>query len=199
MKWFASTARMTNANSVTLKKSLPNQKPRRKSDPRKVKPRTKQRNPPTETTSQTNSVNHSGDEVDIAVRLFVSLIKKQPQVHQAIVWENFSNRLSEELRLKFEGHWYPDKPEKGSGYRCIRVNGSTPDTLVLRVAEYCGITSIRSDLPAELTLWIDPGEVSYRIGEDGSICRYYHLESDQPQSEVKKILTRPRSRSVDSH
>ena len=106
MKWFASTARMTNANSVTLKKSLPNQKPRRKSDPRKVKPRTKQRNPPTETTSQTNSVNHSGDEVDIAVRLFVSLIKKQPQVHQAIVWENFSNRLSEELRLKFEGLYY---------------------------------------------------------------------------------------------
>ena len=92
--------RMTNANSVALKKSLPNQKPRRKSDPRKVKPRTKQRN---ETTSQTNSVNHSGDEVDIAVRLFVSLIKKQPQVHQAVVWENFSNRLSEELRQKFEG------------------------------------------------------------------------------------------------
>ena len=92
---------MTNANAATLKKPLPNQKPRRKSDPRKVKSRTKQKNPPSETSS--SSIGQNGDEVDIAVRLFVSLIKKQPQVHQAIVWENFSNRLSEELRQKFEG------------------------------------------------------------------------------------------------
>ena len=94
---------MTNANAATLKKPLPNQKPRRKSDPRKTKSRTKQKNPPSETTSQTSSIGQNGDEVDIAVRLFVSLIKKQPQVHQAIVWENFSNRLSEELRHKFDG------------------------------------------------------------------------------------------------
>lgn len=28
-------------------------------------------------------------------------------------------------------------------------------------------------LPSELTLWVDPFEVSYRIGEDGSICVLY--------------------------
>ena len=98
----------------------------------------------------------------------------------------------------FVGHWYPDKPEKGSGYRCIRVNGSTPDVLVQRVAEDCGIPAIRGDLPAELTVWIDPGEVSYRIGEEGSVCRHYYLENEQPRPEVKKILTRPRSGSGDS-
>ena len=25
-------------------------------------------------------------------------------------------------------------------------------------------------LPAELTMWVDPSEVAYRIGHDGSIC-----------------------------
>ncbi|XP_065053340.1 protein BTG2-like [Rhopilema esculentum] len=189
---------MTNANSTTVKKSLPNQKPRRKSDPRKPKTRSKQKNAAPDTTQAMSTFPSSGDEVEIAINLFVSLIKKQPQVHEAVVWENFSNRLSEELRSKFEGHWYPDKPEKGSGYRCIRVNGSTPDSLVQRVADDCGIPCIHSVLPAELTLWIDPGEVSYRIGEDGSICRYYHFESEQPRSEVKKILTRSRSESADS-
>ena len=95
---------MTNANAATLKKSLPSQKQRRKSDPRKAKPRTKQKSTASESTIlQRNSTSQSGDEVDIAIRLFVSLIKKQPQVHEAIVWENFSNRLSEELRQKFEG------------------------------------------------------------------------------------------------
>ncbi len=96
------------------------------------------------------------------------------------------------------GHWYPEKPDKGSGFRCIRVNSVTPDSFVQKIAEDSGITRIRDVLPAELTLWIDPGEVSYRIGEEGSICRHYHAESQQPRSEVKKILTRPRSGSGDS-
>lgn len=187
---------MTNANQTTVKKSLPNQKQRRKSDPRKPKSRVKRRNSTTETPQTTAGLPTSEDEVEIGVTLFVSLIKKQ--IREAMVWENFSNRLSEELRTKFTGHWYPDKPEKGSGYRCIRVNGSTPDVLVQRVAEDCGIPAIRGDLPAELTVWIDPGEVSYRIGEEGSVCRHYYFESEQPRPEVKKILTRPRSGSGDS-
>ena len=35
-------------------------------------------------------------------------------------------------------------------------------------------------LPSELTLWVDPFEVSYRIGEDGSICVLYesHARGD---------------------
>ena len=94
---------MTNANSTTVKKSLPNQKPRRKSDPRKPKTRGKQKNAAPDTTQAMSTFPSSGDEVEIAINLFVSLIKKQPQVHEAVVWENFSNRLSEELRSKFEG------------------------------------------------------------------------------------------------
>lgn len=31
-------------------------------------------------------------------------------------------------------------------------------------------------LPSELTLWVDPYEVSYRIGEDGSICVLYESQ-----------------------
>ena len=31
-------------------------------------------------------------------------------------------------------------------------------------------------LPSELTLWVDPFEVSYRIGEDGSICVLYESQ-----------------------
>lgn len=94
---------MTNANQTTVKKSLPNQKQRRKSDPRKPKSKVKRRNSTSETPQTTAGLPNSEDEVEIGVTLFVSLIKKQPQIHQAIVWENFSNRLSEELRTKFKG------------------------------------------------------------------------------------------------
>eukprot|EP00794_Sanderia_malayensis_P012662 gene12662-13962_t len=194
---------MTNTSSGSVKKSLPNQKQRRKTDTRKPKSRMKRRSsstetPPTTTTTGTSCTNESCDEIDIAVDFFLSLIQKQ-RLHEDVVLENFSNRLSEELRSKFKGHWYPETPDKGSGYRCIRVNSVKSDSLVQKIAEDTGVARIRDSLPAELTLWIDPGEVSYRIGEEGSICRHYHAATEQPRTEqVKKILTRPRSGSDDS-
>ncbi|XP_015505921.1 protein BTG2, partial [Parus major] len=42
-------------------------------------------------------------------------------------------------------------------------------------------------LPSELTLWVDPYEVSYRIGEDGSICVLY--EATKPPSSYGGMLT----------
>jgi hypothetical protein len=35
---------------------------------------------------------------------------------------------------------------------------------------------IHSAFPSELTMWIDPKEVSYRIGENGSICVLYEYK-----------------------
>uniref|UniRef100_A0A9J8B3W2 Anti-proliferative protein domain-containing protein n=1 Tax=Cyprinus carpio carpio TaxID=630221 RepID=A0A9J8B3W2_CYPCA len=39
-----------------------------------------------------------------------------------------------------------------------------------------------SSLPAELTLWVDPYEVSYWIGEDGSTCVLYKSSPLRPKS-----------------
>lgn len=77
----------------------------------------------------------------------------------------------------YQHHWFPDRPQKGSGYRCIRINHEM-DPLLCQAACRVGLNSERlfSLLPRELTLWIDPYEVSYRIGEDGSICVLYESE-----------------------
>lgn len=86
----------------------------------------------------------------------------------------FKGSLQETLLQKFRCHWYPDVPTKGSGYRCIRINGKM-DPIIEVAATNCGLNSrqLRKLLPAELTMWIDPEEVSYRIGENGSICVLY--------------------------
>lgn len=49
------------------------------------------------------------------------------------------------------------------------------DPLVGQAGQRIGLTiqQLYSLLPSELTLWVDPFEVSYRIGEDGSICVLY--------------------------
>jgi len=39
------------------------------------------------------------------------------------------------------------------------------------------IGDILENLPAELSVWVDPGEVSYRIGEKGAVKVIYKLRN----------------------
>ncbi|XP_069798305.1 protein BTG2-like [Narcine bancroftii] len=86
----------------------------------------------------------------------------------------FGRSLHDALAEHYRHHWFPDKPCKGSGYRCIRINHKM-DPLIGKAASRIGLSSqqLYKLLPSELTLWVDPYEVSYRIGEDGSICVLY--------------------------
>ena len=81
----------------------------------------------------------------------------------------FKKRLEELLLTRFENHWDTANPNKGSAYRCIRINGRL-DPVIRDAAKVTGLSDISSYLPAEFTMWIDPREVSYRFGEEGSIC-----------------------------
>ncbi|XP_052594203.1 protein BTG1-like [Peromyscus californicus insignis] len=88
--------------------------------------------------------------------------------------QTFSQSLQELLEEHYKHHWFPEKPCKGSGYRCLRINHKM-DPLIGQAAQQIGLSSqeLFRLLPCELTLWVDPYEVSYRIGEDGSICVLY--------------------------
>lgn len=90
------------------------------------------------------------------------------------------------LAEQYKHHWFPDRPCKGSGYRCIRINHKM-DPLVGQAGQRIGLTiqQLYQLLPSELTLWVDPFEVSYRIGEDGSICVLYQ---SQPGPQVTSMM-----------
>ena len=87
----------------------------------------------------------------------------------------FGQELEKGLKRKFDGHWYPDMPFKGSAFRCVKFNGVAADPLVEQAAIHSGmnIEEVRDYLPNELTLWVDPKEVSYRIGEKGLVKILY--------------------------
>jgi len=95
----------------------------------------------------------------------------------------FRDSLSEVLRKRYQDHWFPDKPFKGSGYRCIRINGKM-DPIIGQCGESCGLSStfLHNIFPSELTMWIDPLEVSYRIGENGSICVLYEYKESSSEA-----------------
>ncbi|CAN8002706.1 unnamed protein product, partial [Ixodes hexagonus] len=104
-------------------------------------------------------------EIQVALNFLVSfLYNKLPRrrVNQ------FAEELDRALRRKFRGHWYPDKPYRGSAFRCVKT--SPPLDPVFQVAAResgLDLRDVRENLPPDLSIWIDPGEVSYRLGEKG--------------------------------
>uniref|UniRef100_A0A8D2ZY74 Transducer of ERBB2, 2 n=1 Tax=Scophthalmus maximus TaxID=52904 RepID=A0A8D2ZY74_SCOMX len=84
------------------------------------------------------------------------------------------NKLPRILVSRFEGHWYPEAPLRGSAFRCIQL-GAQRDPVVELAAKRSGLDTeeVRANVPADLSVWIDPYEVSYQIGEKGAVKVLY--------------------------
>lgn len=105
---------------------------------------------------------------------FISKFLRTKGLMNDLDLQTFNQSLQELLADHYKHHWFPEKPSRGSAYRCIRINHKM-DPLIGEAADRIGLNSQQMFklLPSELTLWVDPYEVSYRIGEDGSICVLY--------------------------
>lgn len=63
------------------------------------------------------------------------------------------------------------------------------DPIILDAAYLTGVSNTElSAFPEELTVWIDPKEVSFRIGENGSIC-------DVNEDLLRDMTTRSKEKS----
>ncbi|KAI0231683.1 Protein BTG1, partial [Lamellibrachia satsuma] len=110
--------------------------------------------------------------------------------------ERFRQKLHQVLANHYLNHWFPDKPTKGSGYRCIRIVNNKMDPLLDKAGAASGVSEneLLSFLPSELTVWVDPSEVSYRIGEDGSIGVLFGDDvKEESDDEEEQQLQQPSS------
>lgn len=100
--------------------------------------------------------------------------------------EQFSLTLEKLLCNKYDKHWFPNKPFQGSAFRCIRITQTIMDPEIEKAAKMSGVSfaDLTNTLPKEFTMWIDPNDVSYRIGEDGSICTLDELPVETSDSAV---------------
>ena len=110
-------------------------------------------------------------EVRCAARFLRDIIGRKGHVSSKAL-DTFSSRLEQLLCNKYRNHWHPEKPILGSGWRCLSITHKDMDPLVATAASESGVGKevLLQTLPSDLTVWIDPDEVSYRIGVEGSIC-----------------------------
>uniref|UniRef100_A0AAY4BCA1 Anti-proliferative protein domain-containing protein n=1 Tax=Denticeps clupeoides TaxID=299321 RepID=A0AAY4BCA1_9TELE len=133
-------------------------------------------------------------EVKVALNFIVSyLYNKLPRRRADL----FGEELEQILMSRFEGHWYPESPLRGSAFRCLHL-GSLKDPVVELAAKRSGLDTeeVRANVPAELSIWIDPYEVSYQIGEKGAVKVLYFedppgLASELDRPEVKSFGFNP--------
>lgn len=130
------------------------------------------------------------NEVTSAVDFLTKII----HIRGSGVLEIFKENLSDILCEHYQNHWFPEKPFKGSGYRCIRISNNKMDPLVSKAGASCGMTErqLLQILPRELTMWVDPEEVSYRIGEEGSIGVLYDGATEpEPTTNLRSTTSTP--------
>jgi len=105
-------------------------------------------------------------EITCATDFIVKLLcTSLPHPHK----DSFRERLAEALQQHCSEHWFPERPHHGSAYRCIRSEGERCDPIVRRAAEKAGVVLTQLSFPQSFAVWIDPADVSARIGDRGSI------------------------------
>lgn len=135
-------------------------------------------------------------EIVSAADFLVHLLRLQAGQLSERQLELFKGSLTEVLRRRYRDHWFPDRPNRGSGYRCLRINGKM-DPVIAQAGANVGLlpTILHGLFPSELTMWIDPAEVSYRIGENGSICVLYErtgpLEPEECHHQQQTTVQQP--------
>ncbi|KAL4608755.1 hypothetical protein GN956_G24857 [Arapaima gigas] len=129
-------------------------------------------------------------EIAAVVFFLRRLIRKAQKLEMEQV-EKFVEQLTVALQEKYKGHWYPKNPSKGQAYRCIRMNKfQREDPELQHACVESGILYKDLGLPWELTLWVDPGEVCCRYGENSYAFTVATFSGDDEDKEdlTKKTI-----------
>jgi protein Tob/BTG len=141
-------------------------------------------------------------EINSAVRFLSNILRATDATSSLSPDQLIAFRQSLEVAFatRYRDHWFPDRPSRGSAYRCVRIANRKLDRLLAGAGAEAGLPEplLQRLLPAELTLWVDPEEVSYRIGEEGSVGVIYEARSaiDGSSSEESSSSTTPPSSPI---
>jgi len=100
-------------------------------------------------------------EIDSAVNFLTNILQSGAFGLSADQMMSFRRSLEATLATRYRDHWFPDRPQRGSAYRCVRIVNRKMDRLLANAAAAAGVPEplLERLLPAELTLWVDPDEV----------------------------------------
>ncbi|KAM9441087.1 protein BTG4 [Clarias gariepinus] len=128
------------------------------------------------------------EEIAATVFFIARLAKKHGKLDRSSR-ERFAVTLTSVLFETYKSHWYPEKPCKGQAFRCLRMNKAQPrDPIIECACKQSDIDYEDLGLPKEITIWVDPGEVSCRYGEKNTPFCVTLLEGQKGDSEFSRRI-----------
>ncbi|XP_062995424.1 protein BTG4 [Elgaria multicarinata webbii] len=128
------------------------------------------------------------DEIATMVFFITRLVKKHNKLSKAQL-EMFASKLLTTLFERYKNHWYPDNPSKGQAFRCIRINQfNARDPLLDQACAESNVDFRSLGLPKELTVWVDPFEVSCRYGEKNLPFTVAHFEGNEEDHDISQCI-----------
>lgn len=129
-------------------------------------------------------------EIEAAVH-FVGRVIVSSTKDSISSFSEFKNELSKVMEERFKGHWHDDSPLKGQGYRSIRIHPTEPlDPVLSQAARKSKFSFTHLRIPVELTVWVDPKDVSCRFGDlKSTYCTVLKDEENQAGTlDVEELL-----------
>ncbi|EDO43445.1 predicted protein, partial [Nematostella vectensis] len=104
------------------------------------------------------------NEVSSAVNFVVSNLTNTSLSSEQV--GQFKENLEQLITERFQDHWHPNKPLKGNAYRCLNVDTTAIDPLLVKASLASGFSPLKLQevFPDGLALWIDPEDVCCRVG-----------------------------------
>ncbi|KAF4073271.1 hypothetical protein AMELA_G00256760 [Ameiurus melas] len=124
-----------------------------------------------------------------ATVFFVARLAKKHGKLERFHRERFAVALTSVLFETYKSHWYPEKPCKGQAFRCLRMNkAQLRDPVIDSACKQSGVVYEDLGLPKEITIWVDPGEVSCRYGEKSTPFCVTLLEGQKGDGEFSRRI-----------
>jgi protein Tob/BTG len=131
------------------------------------------------------------EEIEAGVKFLREFLAKYGQL-TGLQIEQFVTKLTRLLNERYANHWYESQPLKGQAFRCLRLKRADNyiDPALEQILRECGLSLNQLGLTNDFTLWIDPGEVSVRFGDQigytYTIARFERLStSDETTKKTK--------------
>ncbi|KAI9597624.1 hypothetical protein BDF19DRAFT_411574 [Syncephalis fuscata] len=120
-------------------------------------------------------------EINVAIEFFARIFRLQPQTQQ---YDAFAAALRTSLQERCEGRWHPTLH---SAHRAVTIFGGVADQALLAALRVAGLADdldkLSECVPKELVVWVDPGEVAFRIGDRGQPSTLYKENSHGSDSD----------------
>ncbi|KAF9133707.1 Protein btg1 [Linnemannia schmuckeri] len=109
------------------------------------------------------------------------------------IMESFKSQIMALMQEKYTNHWDPQRPHYGNGYRAITSFGGKVDPLLCEAAQKSDLPleTLEGHIPRDLVLWVEPFNVSFRVGDHGSINTIYDSTRGKVSMKPDNTVTTP--------